>query len=249
LCSGSLIGRLAFGRVLSWVFYPEGVLLGSSQMREPFFILFFAIITWSISHWFDRRRLKLAIPVFLISATSLLLFSFRVAAPILGIVLLWVWAVESAKVKKEWIKIAGWVVIGVGAIAAGWLIRGWVAEVLRWDILQTVTASGRVQFQLESLPTWLHFPFILIYGIFQPVLPAAIAAPAPWIWRSLGIFRALGWYAVLPLLAYALIRVWREESVTIIFYDINNHSLKTHFSTIFLISYHISLVKKKRGQK
>jgi len=194
-------------------FYPEGVLLASSQMREPFFILFFAIVIWSVSYWLDRRRLKVAIPVFLFSAVSLLLFSFRIAVPILGVVLLWVWVVESAGIKKAWIKAVGWVVIGIGVAVAIWVIRDWIAEVLRWDTLQTVTASGRVQFQLESLPAWLHFPFVLIYGIFQPVLPAAIAAPAPWIWRSLGIFRALGWYAVLPLLVYALIRVWHEKSV------------------------------------
>jgi hypothetical protein len=44
------------------------------------------------------------------------------------------------------------------------------------------------------------------------VLPAAIAAPAPWIWRGLGIFRAAGWYALLPILAYAFVRILRLTS-------------------------------------
>jgi len=78
--------------------------------------------------------------------------------------------------------------------------------------LVTIRTSNRVQLHLGALPDWLHFPFVLIYGIFQPVLPAAIAAPAPWIWRGLGIFRALGWYTLLPLLAYALISVWRLKA-------------------------------------
>jgi hypothetical protein len=91
------------------------------------------------------------------------------------------------------------------------VLRYWVDAVLHWDTLVTIRRSGRVQFHLESLPQWLHFPFILGYGIFQPVLPAAIASPAPWIWRGLGIFRALGWYALAPLLVYVLVSVWRLQ--------------------------------------
>lgn len=191
---------------------PEGILLGSSQMREPFFILFFTILFWAAAHWLDRTRLSLALPAFLLSALSLLLLSFRVAVPLIGVVLLWVWVIESLNLEKIWIKWVGWAVIGLGLAAAVGVSREWITAVLRWDSLQTVLRSGRVQFQLESLPEWLHFPFILVYGLFQPVLPAAVAAPAPWIWRSLGIFRALGWYLLMPLLVYAFVRVWRVES-------------------------------------
>jgi len=42
-------------------------------------------------------------------------------------------------------------------------------------------------------------------------LPAALVAPAPWIWKSLAIFRAVGWYALLPLLVYGLFRVWKAK--------------------------------------
>jgi hypothetical protein len=37
----------------------------------------------------------------------------------------------------------------------------------------------------------------------QPVLPAAIADPAVWPMRVIGILRSLGWYALLPLLVYS----------------------------------------------
>lgn len=192
--------------------YPEGILLGSSQMREPFLILFFTMVFWAVTQWLERNRLKLAVPVFFLSLVSLLLFSFRVALPIIGVVLLWLWVVVSPSLKKSWLRIAGWVVIVLGLIAAFWLMRDWVEAVIHWDTLQTVSRSGRVQFQLGSLPEWLHFPFVLIYGLFQPVLPAAVAAPAPWIWRSLGILRSLGWYALMPLLVYVLARVWGVRS-------------------------------------
>jgi hypothetical protein len=139
------------------------------------------------------------------------LFSFRVAIPIIGILLAWIWVVQSAKLQRPEIKIAGWALIFLAALAGVWFLRDWVDAVLHWDTLQTVRTSGMVQFIFDSLPDWLHFPFILVYGIFQPVLPAAIAAPARGLWRALGIFRAVGWYALLPLLAYASLRIWRIE--------------------------------------
>ncbi len=192
-----------------WVFalYPEGILLGAAQMREPFLILFFTILTWSTLQFLDRRRLSLAIPLFFSSVVSLFLFSSRVAIPLLGIILALVWVMESGRIKKTWLKGAIWIGILGLILGFGWIYRDWLSEVVSWDARLTLIASGRIQYELESLPGWLHLPFIIFYGIFQPVLPAAIAAPAPLIWWVLGIFRALGWYAVIPLLGYAFIRV------------------------------------------
>ena len=207
-----ILGRLFGKRASLWggwlmALYPEGILLGASQMREPFLILFFAIATWSTLQFLDRRRLKTAIPLFLGSAICLLLFSFRVAIPLLGIILLWVWVMESRKMSRKWLKGAIWLVIFGTILGFGWLYWDWLREIINWDVRLTLIASGRIQYELESLPAWLHLPFVVIYGLFQPVLPAAIAAPAPWIWWGLGVFRALGWYILLPLLGYALIRV------------------------------------------
>jgi hypothetical protein len=120
---------------------------------------------------------------------------------------------ESAKVKQNWVKGVIWFLAFAALGGIAYFYRDWVQEVMSWDAKLTLLASGRIQFELESLPAWLHFPFIVAYGVFQPVLPAAIAAPAPWIWRSLGIFRAVGWYALLPLLAYAFVRILRLPSL------------------------------------
>jgi len=193
--------------------YPEGILLGSSQMREPFFILFFTILTWSAVHLLDRSRLKLALALFLLSIGGLFLFSFRVALPILAVVVLWIWVKESARFKKTWLKFVGWGIMLIGFLAVLLFFRDWAAAVLHWDTLQTVIRSGQIQFQLESFPEWVKLPFIIIYGIFQPVLPAAIAAPAPWIWRTLAIFRALGWYSLLPLLVYVPFRMLTSKAL------------------------------------
>lgn len=189
--------------------YPEGLLLSSAQMREPFFILFFTVLIWATADLLDGRKFGRAIPLFILGAIGLFLFSYRIAIPILGVLALWAWVDLSARLDRPWMKIAGWILLSLAALVGLWLLRDWLDAVLHWDVLQTVRRSGMVQSFLDSLPEWADFPFILVYGLFQPLLPAAIAAPAPWIWRALGIFRALGWYALLPLLVYSLARVWR----------------------------------------
>jgi hypothetical protein len=191
------------------VLYPEGILLGASQMREPFMILFFTMMFWAASRWLDDRHNQPALITFAFSAIGMLLFSFRVGLPMIGLVLIGLWVVESTKLRETWLKIVGWAVIAGAVLIGAWLMRDWVAAVLHWDTLQTIVRSGRVQFHLGRLPGWLHFPFIMIYGLLQPVLPAAIVAPASWVWKSLAIFRALGWYLLFPFLVYALILVWR----------------------------------------
>jgi len=194
------------------VLYPEGLMLGASQLREPFFILLFTIMFWATVNILDGKKLKISIPVILLSTICLFLFSYRIGVPILGVMLLLMWVEFSSRIHQLWIKIAGWAIIFLGVAAILWLLWYWVDAVLWWDTLVTIRTSNRVQLHLGALPDWLHFPFVLIYGIFQPVLPAAIAAPAPWIWRGLGIFRALGWYTLLPLLVYALISIWRLKA-------------------------------------
>ncbi len=197
-------------RRAGWIFllYPEGILLGAAQMREPFLILFFSMLFWAGSKWLSRSQIKRAIFVFFVSTVGLLLLSYRVAIPLLGVIFLWIWVVESKKIERHKLEILIWAAIVVGLLGGLWFARDWLQSVMQWDTLQTVIHSGQIQYQLEGLPEWLYFPFVLIYGVFQPILPAAIADPAPWIWRSLGILRGIGWYALWPLLAYALVRVW-----------------------------------------
>jgi hypothetical protein len=58
----------------------------------------------------------------------------------------------------------------------------------------------------------LHLPFIIGYGIAQPVLPAAVADPATWPMRVIGILRGLGWYALLPFLLFSLRSIWKTSN-------------------------------------
>ncbi len=70
---------------------------------------------------------------------------------------------------------------------------------------------------LQSLPPWLHIPLVTAYGLAVPLLPAAVAEPGAPLWRGIAIGRSLGWFVLLPCLAYALLAIvrgrrWREMS-------------------------------------
>ncbi len=192
--------------------YPESILLGASQMREPFFILFFSLLLWAGTKIISPKKNKLSIFVFVLSTACLLLFSPRVAIPIISVVTLIMWVIKSPELKNSRLKIGGWIVLISGMLVLAWFVFEWIHDALQWDSYATFLKSGMVQFQLNQFPDWLSLPLIVLYGVFQPVLPAAIIAPAPWIWHSLGVFRAVGWYALLPLLIYVTIRLWHLAS-------------------------------------
>ena len=199
---------------VGWILalYPDGILLGASQMREPLMILLITMLIWAVAHWLDRDRVKLAVTVFALDLAFFLLISYRVAIPCIGVVGLWVWIVESSKLEKRWQKWMGWLVIALGGVASLAFFKPWLDQVLRWDTHLTVINSGMVNFLVASMPKKWVFPFVVGYGLFQPVLPAALVTPAPAIWKGIGIFRSIGWYALVPLLLYGALRLWKADS-------------------------------------
>jgi hypothetical protein len=52
------------------------------------------------------------------------------------------------------------------------------------------------------MPDTLHLPFLVVFGLVQPFLPAALVAPGSILWKSIAIWRSLGWFLFLPFLFY-----------------------------------------------
>lgn len=191
--------------------FPEMLILGATQMREPFLVTSFAICFWAVSPWFDRDKRILRILSFFVGVTGMLLVSTRMALPLLAILFIWSWIEFSSRFSKKWIKIAGWVMLllfASGLVALSW---SWLKDVMKWDILLAYRGSGWIEKIFDTTPDWFHAPFIIVYGLFQPVLPAAIVDPAPLIWRLVGIVRGLGWYGLIPFLIYGLFTIWKIE--------------------------------------
>jgi len=80
------------------------------------------------------------------------------------------------------------------------VINDWLKSAVKWDAYQLERDSGWIQKIFDEAPRWIRLPFIAIYGIFQPILPATVIHPTKLIWTIIGFLRGLGWYAMLPLL-------------------------------------------------
>jgi hypothetical protein len=141
------------------------------------------------------------------------------------IFLLWLWQVRNISRTQ----IIGFVLvflIAIGAIflaARSWanfqgiggstvdVLRGWLENATsQWRFNLVSDQSALVDSLLDRLPAGLELPFLVLYGVIQPFLPAAIVAPGAPIWKVIGIWRSLGWFLILPLLVYATIRAPRK---------------------------------------
>ena len=208
---------------LGWimVLYPEAILMGSSQMREPFLITFVAMAFWGVASWAENHRSALA--WLFGSLVGMLLFSPGIA--VISIILLagWIWLPRKERRLRWWWIAGAGVVVLLAFFLLAWSVGGslqvksgplanlvnWLKYAMNFDASVTTLNSGWLQTVFMSLPKPLHMPFIVAYGIVQPVLPAVIIDPGVWPVRLLGILRALGWYVLIPFLLYSLLSIWK----------------------------------------
>jgi hypothetical protein len=213
------------------VLYPESLLLGGSAMREPYLMTFSAIALWGFVSWLATHNVKPTkrkkntanrSPMVWLSVAvgGMLLVSPAVA--LMTIVIFGGWLYFSAENHR----VPWWAVAVTAAVFIAGLFlfseaidpRGdfsaatplgvvvnWFRRALLWDLNQLVDESGWVQKIFDAIPEWLRLPFVASYGILQPVLPAAIAAPTTATWKIITIVRAAGWYILLPLLLFSFI--------------------------------------------
>ncbi|GAB4567988.1 MAG: hypothetical protein Fur0017_09970 [Anaerolineales bacterium] len=208
-----------------WVFalYPESILLGGVAMREPYLLAFSAFCLWGFIGWNINREKKSLIWLAL-GIVGMLLVSPSIALVTLVIFGGWLYFFNEHGHFPWWAA----VVLGVVFIAGLFLlssaldrggnlggggplgvIQNFIREAFKWNSYKIERESGWVQKLFEEMPNWMQMPFVIIYGIFQPVLPAILIAPTEVIWKVIGILRAAGWYAMLPAL---ILSFWTESS-------------------------------------
>ncbi len=179
-------------------------------MREPFLLSLTAIAFWAVTQWNNDKR-KTVITALVLSLAVMAWFSSRVALPVAGVLAVWFWLEHYVdKLPEKWQKVSWIILIGAALVFAvyGWR---WVASTSVFDTRMTEYNSGRIQKAIEELGVDLRIPFIVGYGLTQPVLPAALTDPANPIWRVTSSLLAAGWYAVAPFLIFALFALWREK--------------------------------------
>ncbi|MFN2184247.1 MAG: hypothetical protein ACK2UU_09665 [Anaerolineae bacterium] len=201
-----------------WLYalYPESVLTGGAQMREPFLLTLIAIVFYGFAKWQQTRGPRSA-SWMAGGLLGMLLISPGIA--VVALVLFAVWwrlGAEDARLRWPWLVGASvillaaagflvWTIVsresGGGPVGAS--VSTWLKDSVNWVVYQLERGSGQVQNVFSKLGAPAQFLFVIGYGVTQPVLPPAFFEPTTTTWRIIAISRALGWYAVLPLLLYA----------------------------------------------
>jgi hypothetical protein len=212
---------------LVFAFFPEAILQGAAQMREPFLMTFIAMAFYGLVEWQDSRSrlswlwMGLALGGMLLVSPGFALVTLIIAAG-------WLYfSGDGRSIPWQAVAVAlGVFVLAFFAVSLSWdslvaaqgggflgIIGNWARETSKWNIYILEGGSGPVQVVFDNSPVALRMPFVAIYGILQPVLPAAIFdnTSIPF-WQILGIVRALGWYLLLPFLAYAPIAVSKIQN-------------------------------------
>jgi hypothetical protein len=211
---------LAFGWI--YAFYPESVLLGGSSMRESYLLLFSALALWGFVSWHEmaapqKQNLFVQRPLLwlVLGLVGMLLVSPVVALVTLLIFAGWIYFTNE----RSHFSLGSVVVIAVLILAGLFIlapaldrqgnlgggtplavVNKFLREATKLNLQHLIESSGWIQKLFDEMPRWMQIPFVLIYGIFQPVLPAALVEPTTVTWRIIAIARAVGWYAFLPAL-------------------------------------------------
>lgn len=193
--------------------YPESVLLGSSQMREPLLITL-AAVSLALFVKIDRKD-----PSVWKFALAILLTALAISPGIavLYLIIVGAWFVidrlgENVDIKKILFFGAGFVgllILSTALLIFSWekigagtgfgVLGEWVRRTTAYNAYLLKQSSGIVQVVVGSLPSFFVLPFVIVYGSIQPVLPAVFFEPGEIFWKVVGSFRAIGWYTILPL--------------------------------------------------
>jgi len=186
--------------------YPEAALLGSSQMREAFTVWLVPLAIYGLLRFRDDANL--ANGVFLAVSVALSIPLTWAFTPSLVLILVLVhlslegW--ELLRSTKTWIFLGiGFVTLIVALLLFINVQDLWLVQSAKWQAYVSANASGWVAREFERLPVYGQVPFLVIYGIFRPILPAALVDTGPVIWTAIGLWRALGWTILLAMLVYA----------------------------------------------
>jgi hypothetical protein len=221
----------------AWIFalYPDSILLGASAMREPYVLTFNTFVLWGFVHRFYRFEespalhklgdvLKDRIGWMWIGLglVGMLLVSPAVALVAIIVFAGWLFfASERREISWRGIAVvAVFFVFGLFFLSSSLnrsgefvatsplhVINDWFQAAVKFDVYQAERDSGWIQKIFDENPAWIRLPFIAVYGIFQPVLPAALInkPTVPLIWKFIYIPRAAAWYALLPVLTFSFV--------------------------------------------
>lgn len=217
---------VANGAAWVMVLYPEAVLLSASQMREPFLITAFATSIYGYLVLRDGETRK-GLAWILI---SIAVFTLPISPPFVAVILVTLlltglWDSQGLSRRMVFAALIGFLILLVAGYfaAQAWsaleaiegtpfeIIQAWLDNaVAGWRITRVSEKSVWLDTLLTSMPDQLQLPFLVLFGLVQPFLPAALVAPGSVLWKSIAIWRSLGWFMILPLLIYSTYASFRQ---------------------------------------
>jgi len=225
--------RLALAAGWLFALYPESILTGGAQMREPFLLTFVAMSLWGFADWIKQGGRVVLRPKgvkghgwiwMAVGFLGLLMVSPAIALAAFAILAVWIYLRGDHK-RVPWQALVVLAVVFVlalfvlswslnrnhdfGAASPVGVILDWFRNAVKYDTYRLERGSGWIQLLFRKMTASQQMVFAIIYGILQPVLPAAFVEPTTLTWKLIAILRAAGWYAILPLMIYSLIAAWR----------------------------------------
>ena len=212
-------------KIAAWItaLYPDGVLVGSSQMREAFTMALASIAVYGFIIYWEEKSKKGLILVLGTLLISLPLSPFFAGLLFATLVIL-AFFINDGRFIREWRVWITFLIFFVILLGVFWLlgdriipgsndspftlIQDWLKSTAKWQLYISESSSGWVQKVLRNTPEWTHVFLLVTYGIARPFLPAAVVASGKPIWRAIAIWRSLGWALLLPFLVYAPIRAF-----------------------------------------
>jgi hypothetical protein len=213
---GWLNEKVVLLAAIIFAFYPESILLGSSQMREAFVISSAAIAFFGVQQVHHHRKQGW---VWIGLALLTLLFFHPPSALTIFITLFGLWLLER-RGRFSWKPVLiflGILILALVTVISIWsslpslegtnpatIFFTWLGNNFSFQAHQLERGSGWIQKLSRQVVEGLWPVVVVSYGLTRPVLPAAIFDPAPLIWVFINVLRAAGWYALAPVLLYGL---------------------------------------------
>ena len=145
-------------------------------MREPILIGLSAVAFWGVLKWRENRKV---IHHFIDLQRSAIGFYFHKSSSCHypGDRYLVLAGKPPARDEQDLADISAFLLWDWQSLAGIFLSWNWLVNSSRWDLLLMEGSSGRIQWELELVGERFRAPFIIGYGLAQPVLPAAIIYP------------------------------------------------------------------------
>jgi hypothetical protein len=241
LANGLFSGGVAKAAALIAAVYPEAVMLGSLHVQQGYLALVLGVELLAVAGLILRKETSagdLGLPrpgiaavllVLSLAAMFLLSSQFFILSIFCG-ALLAVWLSDPRRSVGRIL----WFATGLAILFLIVLRVLNLADVipsdsdylysqyhylygLAWSEFDKIAAAGGgdlFQSVLATMDRSMAFLLAALYGLLQPVLPAAIGhrnltAHGGGFWQALGIYRSLGWYLLLPVLIYGSLKSLR----------------------------------------